>query len=206
MAEGKIVGMILAGGRAERLGGRGKADLDLAGAPLIIRAIRRLQPQCASLVLNINDADAADWQLPVVRDQTAERLGPLGGVLAGLDWIAEHAPAAELMATIPVDGPFLPHDLIARLRDEREQAGAEIACAASNGRRHGVYALWPISLREDLRQAVMREDVRKVERFLARHTIAVSEWGTAPIDPFFNINTPDDLENARNLAAQFPAF
>lgn len=165
-----------------------------------------MQPQCASLVLNINDANATDWQLPIVRDQSAKQLGPLGGVLAGLDWIAEHAPAAELMATIPVDGPFLPRDLVARLRDGREQARAEIACAASGGRRHGVYALWPISLRADLRQALMQEDIRKVDRFLARHTISVSEWGITPIDPFFNINTPGDLEKAQNLAAQFPAF
>lgn len=158
--------------------------------PLIARAIRRLQPQCASLVLNINDANATDWQLPIVRDQSAEQLGSLGGVLAGLDWTAEHAPAAELMATIPVDGPFLPRDLVARLRDGREQARAEIACAASGGRRH----------------ALMQEDIHKVDRFLARHTVSVSEWDITPIAPFFNINTPGDLERARNLAAQFPAF
>lgn len=142
----------------------------------------------------------------IVRDQTADRLGPLGGVLAGLDWVADHAHAAELMATIPVDGPFLPRDLIARLHDAREQTRAEIACAASDGRRHGVYALWPISLRGNLRQALMQEDVRKVDRFLARHAVALSEWETARIDPFFNINTTDDREKARGLTAQFPAL
>lgn len=206
MTRGNIIGIILAGGRAERLGGLGKASLELAGKTLIDRAIDRLRPQCNGLILNINDAGTAEWPFPVVPDLTADRLGPLGGVLAGLDWVAAHAPSAEMMASVPVDGPFLPHDLIARLLTARERNQAVIACAASQGRRHGVYSLWPVSLHADLRQALLQEDVRKVDRYLIRHKVAISEWDAVPIDPFFNINTPDDLAQARNLAAQFPQF
>ncbi|WP_034465850.1 molybdenum cofactor guanylyltransferase MobA [Afipia sp. P52-10] len=204
-AQSKVFGIILAGGRAERLGGRGKADLSIGDETLVARAIRRLRPQCAGLVLNSNEP-AQHPALPIAPDPVAERLGPLSGVLAGLDWIAVHAPDVALAVTVPVDGPFLPANLVARLSQARDDARAEIACAASNGRRHGVYALWPVSLRSALRDALLTQHLRKVDHFLARYQIAVSPWDTTPADPFFNINTPADLDHARALIVQFPDF
>ena len=200
-----VIGIVLAGGRAERLGGRGKAHLELGGVTLMQRVIGRLRPQCASLLLNLNEPLPVAGDLPVVSD-AVPRLGPLSGILAGLEWIAQHAPATTLMASAPVDGPFLPPDLIARLHAAREREGATIACAASGGQQHGVYGLWPVSLAADLRRTLLDEDTRTVNRYLARHRVARHEWPTAPADPFFNVNTPDDLARARDIACRHPEF
>lgn len=200
-----VIGIVLAGGRAERLGGAGKAHLELGGATLMQRVIDRLRPQCARLIVNLNDPPPVSDGLPVVSDAVPQ-LGPLGGILAGLEWTAQHAPEAALMASAPVDGPFLPRDLVERLHAVRAPEDATIACAASGGRQHGVYALWPVSLAADLRRALLQEDVRTVNRYLARHRIARHEWPTSPADPFFNVNTPDDLARARDIASRHPEF
>ncbi|MEZ5762841.1 MAG: molybdenum cofactor guanylyltransferase MobA [Xanthobacteraceae bacterium] len=200
-----VTGIVLAGGRAERLGGEGKAHLEWSGATLVQRVIDRLGPQCTRLIVNLNDPLPVPDGFPVVRDAVPQ-LGPLGGILAGLEWTAQHAPEATLMASAPVDGPFLPRDLVERLHAVREQEDATIACATSGGRQHGVYALWPVSLAADLRRALLQEDIRSVNRYLARHRVARHEWPTAPADPFFNINTPDDLAQARDIASRHPAF
>lgn len=204
MAE-SVIGIVLAGGRAERLGGRGKAHLELGGATLMERAIGRLRPQCTGIIVNLNERLPVPGDLPLVSD-AVQRLGPLAGILAGLEWIAKHAPATALMASAPVDGPFLPHDFVERLHAALRRQGATIACAASAGRRHGVYGLWPVSLAADLRQALLEEDIRKVNLYLARHRVAIHDWPIRPADPFFNVNTPDDLAEARDLASRHPGL
>ena len=104
----------------------------------------------------------------------------------------------------PSDCPFLPRDLVERLHRARRDAGAALACAASGGRRHPVIALWPVTLREDLRRAITQEGARKVGAWSARYTPAVAEWPAAPVDPFFNVNTPEDAAEAERLAALYP--
>jgi molybdopterin-guanine dinucleotide biosynthesis protein A len=201
-----VIGIVLAGGRGERLGGRGKAHLEISNdITLMQRVIGRLRPQCANLLVNVNEELPVSDGFPVVSDAVPQ-LGPLGGILAGLEWTAQHAPETTLMASAPVDAPFLPRDLVERLHAAREQAGATIACAASGGRQHGVYALWPVSLAADLRRALLQEDIRTVNRYLARHRLARHEWPTTPADPFFNVNTPDDLAQARDIASRHPEF
>jgi molybdopterin-guanine dinucleotide biosynthesis protein A len=194
MARAETIGLILAGGLARRMGGRDKAFLPFAGSDLAHRAIDRLAPQCDRVIINANSAleTFAALGLPVVSDPVAGFAGPLAGILAGLDWLAEHAPDAALLS-VPVDGPFFPEDLGARLKTAAAAKGVAIACAQSGGRRHGVYGLWPLALREDLRRALAVDGVRKVETWLAQHDVAVAEWPTQPFDPFFNVNTPDDL-------------
>ncbi len=193
---GTTIGLILAGGRAQRMGGRDKAFLPLAGGNLVQRALARLGPQCDGVIISANrELDRlAALGAPVVSDVVAGFAGPLAGILTGLDWLADHAPHADLL-TAPVDGPFFPADLAARLGAAKSNSAA-IACAQSDGRRHGVYGLFSATLRDDLRRALTIEGVRKVDHWLARHDVVVAEWSTEPIDPFFNVNTPDDLDRA----------
>jgi len=197
MARTEIVGLILAGGLARRMGGRDKAFLPFGGSDLVHRAIARLGPQCDRVIINANGEleRFATLGLPVVSDTVAGFAGPLAGILAGLDWLAAHAPAARLLS-VPVDGPFFPDDLATRLTTATDGQGVAMACAQSGGRRHGVYALWPVDVREALRRALAVDGLRKVDAWLARNDVAVAEWPAHPFDPFFNVNTPDDLARA----------
>src|SRR5258708_26933335 len=144
-----IVGLLLAGGQSRRMGGGDKSLRLLAGQTLLDRVIDRVRPQVAALVLNANGDPArfARFGLPVVADSVGDFAGPLAGILAGLDWTAANRPDCALIASVATDAPFLPRDLVARLRDGMEAAGAELACAASGGQPHPVIGLWPSPLR-----------------------------------------------------------
>jgi molybdenum cofactor guanylyltransferase len=202
------LGVVLAGGRARRMGGADKGSIRIGGRAILERVLERLRPQCQTLVINANaDTDAAHLRsagVAVVADSVPDRPGPLAGVLAGLDWAAANAAEIEWVVTAPSDAPFLPHDLVAGLHRARDYADVQIACAVSRGRRHPVVALWPVALREHLRRALTHEGVRKVEDWAARFTVVAAEWPASPVDPFFNVNTPEQAAAAERLAAQFP--
>ncbi len=196
------VGVILAGGQGRRLGGVDKALVSIGGEPALARVVSRLLPQCDGLVLNANGDPArfSGFGLPVVADETADYPGPLAGVLAGFDHVAAHFPQASHVVSLPADTPFAPRDLVARLLSAREKTGAKIVVAASGGRTHHAVALWPLSLRQNLRDALVNEQLRKVSAFEQRFALAVEEWSIEPYDPFFNINTPEDLVRAEGIA------
>jgi molybdenum cofactor guanylyltransferase len=153
-------------------------------------------------VLNANGEPArfARFNLPVIADDVADFPGPLAGILAGLDWAALHAPGVAWLVSVPGDCPFLPRDLVARLQAARDAAGTPLACAKSGAWRHPVAALWPVALRHDLRHALVTEGLRKIEVWTARHGVALAEWPDEPVDPFFNVNSPDDVAAATRLA------
>jgi molybdopterin-guanine dinucleotide biosynthesis protein A len=198
------LGLVLAGGLARRMGGGDKTRIRIAGKTILERVLACLTPQCAAVILNANGDPArfADTGLPVVADTVADFAGPLAGILAGLDWAAAHAPAITDVASVPGDCPFLPRDLVTRLSASRETAGLPIACARSGDWRHPVVGLWPVALREDLRKALREENMRKIEAWTARHGVAMADWPATPIDPFFNVNTPDDAAAAERIAGQ----
>lgn len=199
-------GVLLAGGLARRMGGGDKPLLALGGRPILAQAIERLRPQCAALILNANGDPArfSAFGLPVVADSVAGFAGPLAGVLAGMDYAAAHWPDARDILSAPADTPFLPGDLVARLHAARGTAGARIAVAASGGRVHHAVALWPVALRDDLRRALVEEELRKVSAFIARHGSVTVDWPTEPHDPFFNVNQPEDLARATEMAGMDP--
>jgi molybdopterin-guanine dinucleotide biosynthesis protein A len=195
------LGLILDGGLARRMGGADKGLVLLAGRSMLAYAIDRLRPQCAALALSAN-GDKARFQafdLPVVPDDPPDSAGPLAGVIAGLDHCARNAPDLTHAASLPADTPFAPSDFVARLHEARRASGSEIAVAASGGRAHRVAALWPVALAGELRRALVNEGVRKVESVLQRFRVALVEWPDAPLDPFFNVNAPEDLARAEAI-------
>ena len=194
------IGMILAGGLARRMGGGDKPLVEIAGRPILRYVIDRLRPQCRLLAINANGDPArfSAFDLPVVADSVEGFVGPLAGVLAGMDFAAANGAADVL--TAPGDTPFLPADLFSRLEAARKRAGARIAVAASHGRTHHAVALWPVALRHDLRRALVEEGERKVSAFIARYPNAVVDWPAEPYDPFFNVNKPEDLACAVAIA------
>ena len=207
MSNPPTLGLVLAGGLARRMGGGDKARIAIAGNTILHRVLARLTPQCNRVIINANGDPArfADAGLPVVSDDVPDFAGPLAGVLAGLDWAAANVPAIEWLASVPGDCPFLPKNLVARLHEARAAAGTPLACARSGEWRHPVVGVWPVGLRADLRGALVGEHLHKIEIWTARHGIAVADWPAEPVDPFFNVNTPDDVARAEVLARQFPA-
>jgi molybdenum cofactor guanylyltransferase len=205
-AQQQTHGLVLAGGLARRLGGGDKPRTKIGGVTILARVLERMRLQCQQLVLNANGdlARFADTGLPVIADNVPGFAGPLAGILAGLDWAAAHASNVTTVASVPGDCPFLPRDLVTRLHEAREVASVPLACARSGEWRHPVVGLWPVALRVDLRHALVNEDLRKIELWTARHGVALADWPAEPVDPFFNVNTPEDAAAAERLAAQHP--
>ncbi len=204
MTASKPLGLVLAGGLARRMGGGDKARIRIGGRTILERVQARFAPQCAAVILNANGDPArfADTGLTVVPDSVPGFAGPLAGILAGLDWAATHHADIADVASVPGDCPFLPQDLVARLAAARVQAGVPLACARSGDWRHPVVGLWPVALRENLRHALIDEDLHKIEIWTARHGIVTVDWPTTPVDPFFNVNTPEDAAAAEQMAAR----
>lgn len=194
-------GLVLAGGLARRMGGGDKSLRLLAGRPILAHVIDRMRGQCDDLLLSANGDPTrfAAFGLPVVADTVPDFAGPLAGILAGLDWLAEHRPDTAWLLSVAGDTPFIPRGLAPRLHEARAAAGLPLACAASAGQAHHAIGLWPVSLREDLRRDLAAGE-RKLGRWTQAHGVAVAEWAVEPLDPFFNVNTPEDLREAERLA------
>jgi molybdopterin-guanine dinucleotide biosynthesis protein A len=195
------VAVLLAGGLSRRMGGGDKCLRELGGRTILERVIARLRPQAGRLLINANGDPArfAGFGLPVAADAVAGFAGPLAGVLTGMLWARAHAPEAADIVTVPTDGPFVPRDLVARLVAARAAAGADLVQAASGGQVHPVVGLWPVRLADELERALVDEGVRKVDVWTARHRLATASFATAPVDPFFNANRPEDLAEAERL-------
>lgn len=204
------VGIILAGGQATRMGGGDKALLNLGGAPLLSHVIDRLAPQVAGLALNANGDPArfADFDLPVVPDSLQGFLGPLAGVLAGLDWAA--GQGADTLVSVAADTPFFPCDLVPQLLLASEGQTHPLVLAATKGDaqtksksrsgliRHPTFGLWPVALRDDLRNA-LQDGLKKVVLWTDRHGGREALFPSDRLDPFFNVNTPEDLARAQAM-------
>lgn len=207
-----ILGVILAGGSARRLfpgnaGGGDKGLADLSGLPMLAHVIARFRPQVDALILNANGDPKrfAEFGLVIVPDLDDRRQGPLAGLLAAMDWAERTDKGCAAIATVTTDVPFLPSDLVARLA---AASGERPAIALSAGRSHPAIALWPVALKGEVRAALDRPELGMNAFAKRQDAIAVSfpfsETGGVPVDPFFNANTPDDLEMARRLLTRDP--
>lgn len=201
--------IILAGGLASRMGGGDKALREIGGLSLFARVIDRLSPQASGMAINANGdaARLAALNLPIIPDDIADHPGPLAGVLAGMEWAA--GQGASHIITVAADTPFFPLDLTERLA-AAICAETPIALAATPddrpGRegklaRHPTFGLWPVALRHDLR-AALHDGVRKVVLWTDRHGTASVAFSAEPFDPFFNVNTPDDMRAAEKIAQE----
>ena len=195
------LGVILAGGKATRMGGGDKGLLPLGHGTLLDQVIARLQPQVADLALNANGDPArfAALGLRVIPDSIADFAGPLAGVLAGLDWAAERG--AETIVTVAADTPFFPCDLVPQLLLAADGMAQPLAIATTpeKGRmaRHPTFGLWPVALRDDLR-AALKDGLRKVVLWTDQHDGRMAHFPDP--EAFFNVNTPEDLIRAQGMS------
>ncbi|MBB6181607.1 molybdenum cofactor guanylyltransferase MobA [Pseudorhizobium flavum] len=199
----RILGVILAGGRATRMGGRDKGLLLLGDATLVDHVHKRLAPQCDEVAISANGDPARFSQLglPVLADTIPDYPGPLAGVLAGLEWAAQKG--ADVVVTAAADTPFLPSDLVVGLRQAAAREKAAIALAASPDetgalRLHPTFGLWPVDLRMELHTELCR-GLRKILLWVERHGAATASFPAEPFDPFFNVNTPQDMVLAQEI-------
>jgi molybdopterin-guanine dinucleotide biosynthesis protein A len=196
--------IILCGGRSSRMGGGDKPLLPLGGRPMLAHIVERIRPQvsAAAISSNGNPSRYAFASLPVIPDSQPDSPGPLAGILAGMDW-ASALPGCNRILSVAGDTPFFPSDLARRLGDSTQDENA-IAVAASAGRRHPVIALWPLSIRNDL-ERFLKSGFNKVSAFVDMNRVIHVEFpaltmpGGRSIDPFFNVNTPADLDEARRI-------
>ncbi len=197
------VAVILAGGQATRMGGGDKGLRMVAGQPLLTHVLARLAPQVGRIALNANGDPArfAAYDLPVIADSLPDWPGPLAGVLAGMDWAASQG--AQAVVSVAADTPFFPRNLVARLQAAAGPSGLALAATREGDKlwRHPTFGLWPVALRDDLR-AALQSGLRKVVLWTDRHGAGTAEFPSAPVDPFFNINTPEDIAVAERLAGQ----
>jgi molybdopterin-guanine dinucleotide biosynthesis protein A len=198
------LGVILAGGLSQRMGGNDKPLLAFEGFTLLDHVAQRLALQCESMILNANGdlSRFENMRFPIVPDSVAGHLGPLAGILTALDWTAAHRPDIDWVVSVPGDTPFIPQDLVRQLHEARRRSERPLACASSGSQVHFAVGLWPVSLRNDLRQMLLEKGMRSVRDWVRLHGYAEASWPLDPVDPFFNINTPDDLAEASVLAQQ----
>lgn len=193
-----IYGVILAGGLARRFGGGDKSLRQLGERPILAYVIERLRPQVTGLLLNANGDPTRfrDFGLEVAADSISDRPGPLAGILAGLDWVAAHRPAIGWILTAPADCPFLPTDLLAQLAIGIVPPH-RAAVVRYQQRLQPATGLWSVSLRHELRTAIVGDGLRRVEDWVERCGAVPVDFAPCSIDPFFNVNTPEDLELAK---------
>lgn len=204
------LGVVLAGGRSRRMG-QDKSRLCLGGRSLLDRVVSRFAPQVVGWILSASQDRAAlpdeklqSSPMAIVPDGLAGHQGPLAGILASLDHLAANYSSVEWLATVPCDTPFLPQDLVTRLHDARLASNTAGAVAVSGGRKHPVAALWLVSAREALHDLLHAGRHRTLLVAVEQLNFAEALWPSEPYDPFFNVNTPQDLESGAAILQRWP--
>lgn len=202
-ASESVVGIILAGGLARRMGGGDKCLLPLAGKTLLQRTVDRAQPQVEQLLLNANGNSLrfARTRLPVIADTYANNLGPLAGIHTGFTWMQAKAPKAEWLVSFASDTPFFPTNLVEALLDAAKTSSSKLVVAVSKSRVHPVFALWHISLKTEIEAQLATGEVPRLQEWMTAQNPAQVEFDADVYDPFFNINTPQDLYAAEPMSA-----
>ena len=201
MGETETIGLLLAGGRGTRMGGIDKSSLKLGDQTLIERGISRARPQVKELLISANEdiARFAHFGLEIIPDSIGGFLGPLAGILSGLEWMQANRPEFSWLATFACDTPFFPHDMVEKLLQRAKTERALVAIAASGDRHHPVFGIWNTAVLGSLQEALAGQGSRKVDDFVARFPNTRVTFPANPVDPFFNINTPSDLAYAETL-------
>ena len=192
----EIVGVILAGGLARRMGGGDKSMLQLGGRRILDYVIESAQNQLDTVIINANgDPDRfAKFNLPVQADIVPGFAGPLAGVVSAMAWVTQNQPNATHIITLAADTPFFPADYVTRMLELMQLKDQRLACASYQGRTQPVFGLWPVDLFDDLYKALVEDDIRKVDRFTAPYGVADVAFDELTSNPFFNVNKPEDIE------------
>jgi molybdopterin-guanine dinucleotide biosynthesis protein A len=201
----RIAGIILAGGQSRRMDGVDKALLPFGDGRVIDHVYARLVRQIEPVALNSNNEPVLFSNLPVsvIPDDIDGFAGPLAGVLAAMEWANNQALPFTHIVTVATDTPFFPDDLVHTLRHAVADAPGHIGVAASGSRLHPVFGLWPVFLKNDLRRWLSDAKHRRVVAWIEGHPHKIAEFpivttqSGASLDPFFNINTPEDITEAR---------
>ena len=210
---GALVGVVLAGGEGRRMGEGVRKPLRLLGGkPMVAHVVERLRPQVMDLVVVANDPDPAFARLKVAviadppdiqraAQREGRRLGPLAGILAGMEWSLKHHPHAGWILTAPADVPFLPLDLTVRLCGHMHVPEPDVLVVRHGRHREPSLGVWSVKLAKDLRRAILEEGIRRVGQFAERHIAAELVWPGDPA-PFMNVNTPEELSDAEARLAR----
>ena len=189
------------------MGGGDKCLIPIAGIPMLDFVFIRLKRQLNQIVINANgDPNRfAHMELPIVSDSVKGFPGPLAGILAGLLWIQENLESSNYLLTVASDTPFFPEDLKSNMLDESQKDSNAIVLASSGGKTHPVFGLWPTRITSDLKNWIDQNQSRKVMDFVNTHSnylveFDLVEMGNEIIDPFFNVNAPDDIVIAENYS------
>jgi molybdenum cofactor guanylyltransferase len=191
-------GVILAGGSARRLGGNGKAFINISGKPLINLVIKKFESQVSKIAINSRDTDAfSRFNNPVIEDSHNEvgGSGPLAGIFSAIKWAKTLSKLKSHVVVVPVDTPLLPNDLVNRMSLELDIDNYDIILASSNDNIYPVIGMWSLSLENELDKA-LNNGIRKIDRFTLQYKVSVVDWSFTDVNPFFNINNPDDIQLA----------
>lgn len=202
----QVVGVILAGGLARRMGGGDKSMLKLGGRRILDYVIESAQNQLHTVIINANGDPKrfAEFNLPVQADIVPDFAGPLAGVVSAMAWVKQNNSEATHIITLAADTPFFPHDYVARMLELMALKQQRLACASYQGRTQPVFGLWPVDLFDDLYIALVEDDVRKVDRFTAPYGVADVAFDELADNPFFNVNKPEDLDIGEQQLANRP--
>jgi len=201
MNEHNILGAILAGGQSKRMG-KDKLFLELNNKKLIEHTIDKVKKYLKKIIIITNQDNKFFFEnnLTTVKDCVEGQLGPLVGILTAMKWAKENLSKCSWIATFPCDTPFFPESIIKRFIEESEKKESLILCASSHGRKHNIFGLWSLDLYEKLKDDLINKKVRKVQDWTERNKIKNLEFKFKDYDPFFNINTKEDLEFAKKLS------
>jgi len=201
MSEHNILGAILAGGQSKRMG-KDKIFLELNNKKLIEHTIDKVKKYLKDVIIITNKEKEFFFKnkLTTVKDCIEGQLGPLVGILTAMKWAKENLSKCSWIATFPCDTPFFPESIIKNFIEESEKKESLILCASSHGRKHNIFGLWSLDLYDKLKDDLINKKVRKVQDWTEKNKIKNLEFKFKDYDPFFNINTEEDLEFAKKLS------
>ena len=203
MSEHNILGAILAGGQSKRMG-KDKLFLEFNNKKLIEHTIDKVKKYLKRVIIITNqDNDFfSKNNLTTVRDCIEGQLGPLVGILTAMKWAKENLSKCSWIATFPCDTPFFPESIIESFIEESKKKESLILCASSHGRKHNIFGLWSLDLYDRLKNDLINKKIRKVQDWTEKNKIKNLEFKFKDYDPFFNINTEEDLEFAKKLSKE----
>ena len=203
MSEHNILGAILAGGQSKRMG-KDKLFLELNNKKLIEHTIDKVKKYLKQVIIITNQKNEFFFEknLTTVEDCIEGQLGPLVGILTAMEWAKQNFKKCSWIATFPCDTPFFPDSVIKNFIKESEKKESLLLCASSHGRKHNIFGLWSLDLYDKLKNDLVNKKVRKVQDWTEKNKIKNLEFKFKDYDPFFNINTQEDLEFAKKLGAK----